>query len=182
MSTVAIIGTGFIGRAWAISFARAGHDVALWDEDARRLGSGDRVHRRCACPDLPAMISSRVRRPRRSRRLRIERDLAAALSGAEHVQENAPERVDVKQALFAELDRLAPQDAVIASSTSAILPSRFTESLAGRHRCLIIASDQPALSRPGGRDRARALDVAGGRGAGARFPRRGRPGADRDEA
>ena len=33
MSKVAIVGAGFIGRAWAVSFARAGHAVALWDED-----------------------------------------------------------------------------------------------------------------------------------------------------
>ena len=33
MSSVAIIGSGFIGRAWAISFARAGHDIVLWDND-----------------------------------------------------------------------------------------------------------------------------------------------------
>ena len=33
MAKVAIIGSGFIGRAWAISFARAGHDIVLWDAD-----------------------------------------------------------------------------------------------------------------------------------------------------
>ncbi len=33
MSKVAIVGSGFIGRAWAITFARAGHEVALWDKD-----------------------------------------------------------------------------------------------------------------------------------------------------
>src|SRR5258705_451698 len=34
MSKFAVVGAGFIGRAWAISFARAGHEVALWDQDA----------------------------------------------------------------------------------------------------------------------------------------------------
>ena len=52
------------------------------------------------------------------------------------MQENAPERLDLKRQLWAELDRLAPAGAVLASSTSALLPSRFTEHLAGRHRCL----------------------------------------------
>ena len=33
MSKVAIVGSGFIGRAWAITFARAGHSVSLWDAD-----------------------------------------------------------------------------------------------------------------------------------------------------
>ena len=53
------------------------------------------------------------------------------------MQENAPERVEVKRALWAEMDRLAPADAILASSTSALLPSRFTEGLKGRRRCLV---------------------------------------------
>ena len=53
------------------------------------------------------------------------------------MQENGPEDVDVKVALFAELDRLAPPQAILASSTSAIVASRFTEKLAGRARCLV---------------------------------------------
>jgi L-gulonate 3-dehydrogenase len=148
MSIVAIIGTGFIGRAWAISFARAGHDVTLWDKDGAAPDQAIEfiadVLPHLAANDLlagatPADLLGR---------LHIERDLAAALIGAEHVQENAPERVDVKKALFAELDRLAPEHAVIASSTSAILPSRFTESLPGRHRCLIIHPINPPYLIP----------------------------------
>ena len=38
MSKFAIVGAGFIGRAWAISFARAGHEVALWDQDGEAPG------------------------------------------------------------------------------------------------------------------------------------------------
>ncbi|MBV8426434.1 MAG: 3-hydroxyacyl-CoA dehydrogenase [Hyphomicrobiales bacterium] len=148
MPSVAIIGSGFIGRAWAISFARAGHDVVLWDNDQ---AAPDRAIEFIAdvLPDLatndllagatPAALLGR---------LRIERDLGAALKGVEHVQENAPERVDIKKALFAELDRLAPTDAIIASSTFVILPSRITESLSGRHRCLIIHPINPPYLIP----------------------------------
>ena len=53
------------------------------------------------------------------------------------MQENGPENVDQKIAIFAELDRLAPEDALLASSTSAIVASRFTEMLPGRARCLV---------------------------------------------
>ncbi len=148
MSTVAIIGSGFIGRSWAISFARAGHDVVLWDKDR---AAPDQAIEFIAdvLPDLAANDLLAGATPAALLgRLRVERDLAAALAVAEHVQENAPERVDVKIALFAELDRLAPEDAVLASSTSAILPSRFTEALAGRHRCLIIHPINPPYLIP----------------------------------
>ncbi len=63
--------------------------------------------------------------------------LADAVKDVAFVQENGPEKVEDKIAIFAELDRLAPPDALLASSTSAIVASRFTENLPGRARCLI---------------------------------------------
>jgi len=63
--------------------------------------------------------------------------LKQALADVAHVQENAPEKIEVKRALFAELDPLAPPAAVLASSTSAIRASAFTEALKGRARCLV---------------------------------------------
>src|SRR5205085_9966109 len=60
-----------------------------------------------------------------------------ALEGVSYVQENVPETVEAKRAIFAELDALAAADAVLASSTSAIVASLFTESLKGRARCLV---------------------------------------------
>ena len=62
----------------------------------------------------------------------VTRGVAA---GAELVQENLPEVLELKQKMFAELDRVAAPDTILASSTSTIVASRFTENLAGRHRC-----------------------------------------------
>jgi len=70
-------------------------------------------------------------------RVRVAASLAGALDGACFVQENAPETVETKRAVFAELDRHAASDTILASSTSAIVASLFTETLTGRHRCLV---------------------------------------------
>jgi 3-hydroxyacyl-CoA dehydrogenase len=174
MAAVAIVGSGFIGRAWAIAFARAGHDVALWDQDSSAPAKAlDFIA--SVLPDLAANDLLNGAKPETLlARLRPERDLAAALAGAAHVQENAPERLDVKKALFAELDRLAPPSAILASSTSALLPSRFTESLPGRARCLVIHPLNPPYlipaaeivpapwTSPEGIERARAFLVEAG--------------------
>jgi L-gulonate 3-dehydrogenase len=56
---------------------------------------------------------------------------------AEFVQENGPEKIEEKQIIFAQLDKLAPEDALLVSSTSAIVASRFTVNLPGRARCLV---------------------------------------------
>ena len=135
MAKVAAIGAGLIGRAWAMVFARAGWDVALYDAVPRvaeaglaAVGEGLHALAEQGLADDPAGAAARVR---------VAADLPAALDGASFVQENVPETVEAKCAIFAELDRHAAPDAIIASSTSAIVASLFTEELAGRHRCLV---------------------------------------------
>lgn len=135
MKKVAIVGSGLIGRAWAVVFARAGWRVSAWDpsEEVRRgfLAAARAEAEALAAHGLlddPAAALARIE---------VAETLADALALADFAQENGPEKVDVKQALFAEMDRLAPESAVIASSTSAITPSQFTEGLPGRARCLV---------------------------------------------
>jgi len=145
---IAVIGAGLVGRAWAIVFARAGHDVAFWDQDAaappRALGFVESV-----LPELAERDLLRGSPPDAVRkRIRAESDLDAALAGAIHVQENVSEDVAVKRAIFAKLDSLAPDDAVLVSSTSAILPSAFTEALPGRHRCMVAHPINPPYLVP----------------------------------
>jgi len=134
MSRVAIVGSGLIGRAWAVVFARGGFDVALHDGVAG-VAAAARDLVIAALRDLAAenLADAEAAAPR----VRVAKDLADALAGATLVQENLPEVVELKREIFAELDRLAPADAVLASSTSTIVASRFTENLAGRHRCLV---------------------------------------------
>jgi L-gulonate 3-dehydrogenase len=123
---VAIVGSGLIGRAWAVVFARGGYDVALYDgvpgvaEAARELVA-EALHKQAA-----AAVG-----------VRVAATVAGVVAGADLVQESLPERVEVKRKIFAELDSLAAPDAILASSTSTIVASRFTEDLGGRHRCLV---------------------------------------------
>jgi L-gulonate 3-dehydrogenase len=148
MQKIAIVGSGFIGRAWAISFARAGYEVALWDE---KPGAVDKAihYIDMLLPDLAAENLLRGANAADVRsRMRAAPGLADAVSGAIHVQENTPENVEVKQRVFALLDRLAGQNAVLASSTSAILPSRFTAGLAGRARCVVVHPLNPPYLIP----------------------------------
>jgi L-gulonate 3-dehydrogenase len=148
MTKVAIVGSGFIGRAWAISFARAGHDVAMWDHlPAATDGARDYIGG--VLGDLAENALLRGQTPDEVlARISTTADLADALDGAVHVQENTPERREVKRDVFSLIDGLAGPDAVIASSTSALLPSSFTDHLAGRHRCLVVHPINPPYLIP----------------------------------
>ena len=148
MTRVAVIGSGFVGRAWAISFARAGCEVALWDQDKDAPGKAQAYIERLL-PDLEANdLLNGGAANEVATRIRVAATLETALEGAAHVQENTPEDVEVKRAVFARLDAAAPPDAVLASSTSAILPSAFTENLKGRARCLVVHPINPPYLIP----------------------------------
>ncbi len=145
--SIAVIGTGLIGRAWAIVFARAGFSVAMWDPAegtaaaalsyiAERLPE---LHQAGLLQDPPDTVLAR---------LTPAETLADALQGVAYVQENGPERLPDKQALFAELDRLAPPEAILASSTSGIPASAFTQALPGRARCLVAHPVNPPYLMP----------------------------------
>lgn len=145
---IAIVGSGFIGRAWAISFARAGHDVAMWDQ-LPSATDGALAYISGILADLAKQDLLRGQDVETVLgRIRTTADLADALSGAGHVQENTPERLDVKREVFSLIDGLADQGAVIASSSSALLPSTFTEHLSGRHRCLVVHPINPPYLIP----------------------------------
>ena len=147
MTHVAVIGAGLIGRAWSIVFARAGFDVALWDKFPQAVPAAlafiaerlPELKENGLLKDDPAAVLARIR---------PVAELADAVKDAEYVQENGPERVPEKFALFAELDRLARPDAVLASSTSGIPASAFTEGLKGRHRCLVAHPVNPPYLIP----------------------------------
>jgi 3-hydroxyacyl-CoA dehydrogenase len=147
MSRVAIIGTGFIGRAWAITFARGGHDVVLWDNDPKAPGAA-RDYIAGLLPDLDANGLLNDGPDKLLSRLSLSTSIDEALDGVVHVQENTPERLEVKQAVFSMLDEKAPREAILASSTSALLPSAFTGHVAGRERCLVAHPINPPYLIP----------------------------------
>jgi L-gulonate 3-dehydrogenase len=133
--TVAVIGAGLIGRAWAMVFARAGWRVRINDRDSAQLDAA----RAFIATSLDEQTEyGLVADPEAaSARIAYIPALEDALAGVDWVQENLPETLEIKRQVFAALDRHAPPDAVLASSTSAIPASRFTETLSGRARCLV---------------------------------------------
>jgi L-gulonate 3-dehydrogenase len=145
---VAIVGAGLIGRAWAITFARAGCAVRLWDPDPdaapRALGFVEAVAADLAANDL---LSGRSTADVLAS-IAPHAELGAALDGVDWVQECGPEAIETKRETFARLDALAPREAILASSSSALLPSAISEGLAGRARCVVAHPINPPYLVP----------------------------------
>ena len=134
-STVAVIGAGLIGSAWAHVFARAGWHVQVWDPSAaQREAVLPRVQQSLRDGAAYGLVADA---DAATSRVHVVDSIAAAVAGADYVQESGPEHLDTKIAVFAQLDALAAPATVLASSTSALVASRFTEQLPGRARCLV---------------------------------------------
>lgn len=116
---VAIVSTGVIGASWAAHFLARGLDVVATDPAP---GAEERLRTDVAShwPVLQRMGLAEGASPER---LAFTADPAEAVADADFVQENGPEREDVKHALFAVLDAAARPDVVLASSSSGLLPS-----------------------------------------------------------
>jgi L-gulonate 3-dehydrogenase len=146
-ATIAVVGGGSIGVGWAIVFARAGREVSIHDPDGARsaliVGEiQDRLEDLAAAQLLeepPAAIVARVT---------VHAELASAMAGAVHVQECAPEHLELKRELFEQLDAVADPEATLASSSSMMPVSSFATGLEGRERCLIVHPGNPPYLLP----------------------------------
>ena len=145
---IAIVGAGSIGVAFAIVFARTHHAVRLFDPDA--------AARERALSTFAARLDDLVEAGLQDRasiaevlpRLTVCAELADAVGTADLVIECAPERVEIKRDLFAQLDALTKPDAVLASASSFLAASKFTEDLKGRERCLVLHPGNPPYLIP----------------------------------
>jgi len=113
---VAVVGTGTIGASWATHYLARGFDVVATDP-----GPGAEAALRSYVEEAWGTATAIGLTPGASvDRLSFTADMRQAAAGADFIQENAPERPDLKVKLFADIDDVAPTDTIIASSSSGI--------------------------------------------------------------
>src|SRR5215470_5842937 len=120
VKTIGVLGAGIMGRGIAQVAAQSGFRTLLYDVEAAPLD--------VARGQIRSSLATRVEQQKLAQAemdsalalLTTTTDLAAAARDADLVIEAAPERIDLKLALFAELDRTAPAHAILASNTSSL--------------------------------------------------------------
>jgi len=130
---IAIVGTGVIGASWAAYYLARGFDVVATDP-----GPQSEESLRKYIDDAWPLLTQVGLSPGASRdRLTFSRDMSHALSEADWVQENAPERPDFKIKLFAQMDEVTPPNSIIASSSSGITMDVIQSGCKRPERCVI---------------------------------------------
>jgi len=131
---VAIVGTGLIGASWAAQYLARGLDVIATDPspnaEANLRKGVDEAWKLLSVIGLASGASLD--------RLTFTADIKEALSNAEFVQESVPERPLLKAKVFAQMDEVAPPEAILASSASAITMDAIQSSCKHHpERCVI---------------------------------------------
>src|ERR1700734_2725679 len=132
IQNIAIVGTGVIGASWAAFYLARGLDVVATDP-APNAEANLRKFIDAAWKDLEVIGRSPVASPDH---LQFTPDMKKALSNADLVQENGRERQDFKIKLFADMDAAAPEDSIIASSSSGLTMSVMQSACKHPERCV----------------------------------------------
>ena len=130
---IAIVGTGVIGASWAAQYLARGFDVVATDP----APNAETNLRKYVDEAWPALTTIGLSRDAARERLSFASNMKAALSEADFVQENGPERPDFKIKLFAGMDDATPPDSLIASSSSGITMSVMQSGCKRPERCVI---------------------------------------------
>ena len=148
IKTVAVVGTGIVGRGWMRVFCGAGCRTKVYDQDPEQLKRNLDWFKRGLQEDVEDGLLTAEQAKEQGNLLSPHNDLAKALKGAGYIQESTPERLEVKQAVFAELDRLADSGAVIASSSSGLNIQEVAGGLPGASRCILAHPYNPPFVTP----------------------------------
>jgi 3-hydroxyacyl-CoA dehydrogenase len=130
---VAVVGTGVIGASWAAYFLSRGLEVSATDPSP---GAEERM-REAVIRHWPSLEKLGLAAGASMEKLFFFNDLETALQGADFVQENGPEREDLKTDLFRKMDAALPPDVILASSSSGLLMSRVQSACKHPGRVLL---------------------------------------------
>ena len=146
--TIGIVGAGFMGAQIAVTCATAGYVVWLQDTAQKAL-------ERAKCSLESALATQHAGRRLSAEgvalagsRVRYTTDLREAVSGADLVIEATPERLEVKRAVFAELDRVCPPHAILATNSSSLRISLIEDATRRPERVLNLHYFAPVNSKP----------------------------------
>ncbi|MGB9103794.1 MAG: 3-hydroxyacyl-CoA dehydrogenase NAD-binding domain-containing protein [Terriglobales bacterium] len=133
----AVIGSGVIGRSWALVFARGGCRTHIYDAIPTQAARARAWVAETVALAVGHGLMTRAEAAEAEQRVTVCADLASALRGAVYVQESGPENLEQKQRMFVEVDRLADAQAIVATSTSTLNIHDIAAGLPGAYRCFV---------------------------------------------
>ncbi|XP_030742473.2 lambda-crystallin homolog [Echinops telfairi] len=146
---VVILGSGLIGRSWAMLFASGGLQVKLYDVEPQQVTSAlESMRKEMELLEQSGALKGSLGAQEQLSLISGCPDLQTAVEGAMHIQECVPENLELKQKTFALLDGIVDDTVVLSSSTSCLLPSKLFAGLTHVKQCIVAHPVNPPYYVP----------------------------------
>jgi len=146
---VAVLGSGLIGRSWAMLFAGVGYKVSIYDINKDQLAVAlIDIEKQLRELKEKGLLRSNISPADQLKSISVTGDLIDCMKNAVHIQECVWESLEAKTAIFKQIDAYAQSDQVLASSTSTIPGSKFTSDLVHKNRCIVAHPVNPPFYCP----------------------------------
>ncbi|XP_048454028.1 lambda-crystallin homolog isoform X2 [Rhincodon typus] len=147
--SILIVGSGIVGRSWAMLFASAGYRVVLYDTVQQQVTSAiENIRQQLTELERTGRLRGTFKPEEQMMLITASNDLAQAVEGAIHIQECIPENLELKRKVFHDLDKLMNDNVILSSSTSCLLPSKLFTGLKHVKQCIVAHPVNPTYYVP----------------------------------
>ncbi|XP_045195917.1 lambda-crystallin-like [Mercenaria mercenaria] len=146
---VGIIGSGLIGRSFAMLFAAAEYEVWLYDIEKSQLSSAvNEIKAQLKELQGLQLLRGSLTAEQQFNNINTTDDIEQCVKNAVYVHECVPERIELKTAVYAKVDKLLNDTCILASSASALLPSKLAANIQHKNRFIVVHPTNPPFYAP----------------------------------
>ncbi|XP_004854932.1 lambda-crystallin homolog isoform X1 [Heterocephalus glaber] len=149
VGAVVIVGSGLIGRSWAMLFASGGFKVKLYDIEQQQITNAlENIRKEMKLLEQSGSLKGTLSVGQQLSLISGCSNIAEAVEGAMHIQECVPENLELKRKIFAQLDRIVDDRVILSSSSSCLLPSKLFAGLTHMKQCIVAHPVNPPYYIP----------------------------------
>tara|TARA_B100001175_G_scaffold137013_1_gene116472 strand:+ start:1425 stop:2354 length:930 start_codon:yes stop_codon:yes gene_type:complete len=143
IKNISVIGTGVIGTGWILRFLASNKKVIAFDKNKSQINYLKKEIKR-----TKSIVEKLYKKKININNLKIADTLDEAVKNSDLIQENVPERLQIKKTVLKKISKLAPKNTIIASSSSGLLPSKLQSGCINPQRFIIAHPFNPVYILP----------------------------------